>query len=211
MGTATSRRSRERLKEQARAHDDIHRKWAARHPTRARDERQLRKFNAAVRKDFGHKVNGTPETCARASVTRQGAVARLFEAGDIDAEQLAASQSIALTHARITGDVAINTASYETRVDQSGRFGDAFFEKLGSVRAEVAYTGWRQALPHPALVLAVIIGDDGISLVAKRFGMRNAKAKKILIDALDRWRSCSIDACRFVDDATLAAAQAGIL
>jgi hypothetical protein len=211
MGTPTSRRSRERLKEQARAQDENHRKWAARHPARARDERQLRKFNAAVRKDFGHKVNGTPETCARASVTRQGAVARLFEAGDIDAEQLGAAQSIAQTHARITGDVTINTSSFETRVDQSGRFGDVFYEKLGAVRAEVAYSGWRQALPHPALVLAVIVEDQGISIIAKRFGMRNARAKKILIDALDLWRSFSIDACKTIDDATLAAAQAGFL
>lgn len=211
MGTATSRRERERLKEQARTHDDRHRKWAARHPTRARDERELRKFNAGVRKNWGHKVNGTPETHARAAVVRQGAVARMYEAGTIDVDQLAASQAIAQIHARITGDVSVNTSSFETRVDQSSGPDGTFFEKLGTVRAEVAYSNWRREIRHPDLVLSVIVDDVGISVAAKHFGMRNIAAKKLLTDALDLWTRFSIEACKSIDEAMLAAAQAGIL
>ncbi|WP_395391461.1 hypothetical protein [Novosphingobium sp. BL-8A] len=119
--------------------------------------------------------------------------------------------SIAATHARITGDVTVSTVSFETRVDQSGRGDARIVEKLGTVRAEVAYSNWRRTVDHPGLIFAVILDDAGISIAAKRFGMRNSRAKKILIDALDLWDRLSIKACKMIDDATLAAAQAGIL
>ncbi|QSR16050.1 hypothetical protein [Novosphingobium sp. KA1] len=211
MGKAKTRRIRERAKEPTHLQSPAYRRWAERHPRQARDEEQLQRYNASTKKNWAHRTSGTPETHAKAAATRQGAVARLFETGDIDAFQLSAAVSIAATHARITGDVTVSTVSFETRVDQSGRADASFFEKLGTVRAEVAYTNWRRRIEHQALVFAILIDDVGISIAAKRFGMRNARAKKILIDALDLWEQFSIEACKSIDDATLLAAQAGIL
>lgn len=211
MGKAKTRRIKERGVERVLQQSPAYSRWAQRHPRQARDEEQLQRYNARTRKDWGRNASGTPETHAKAAVTRQGAIARLFEAGDIDAVQLSAAVSIAATHARITGDVTVSTVSFETRVDQSGRGDVRIFEKLGTVRAEVAYSNWRRSLDKPALVFSIVIDDIGISVAAKRFGMRNTRAKKILIDALDLWQQCSMFACKTIDDATLAAAQAGIL
>lgn len=208
---AVSRAARQRARDEARAQNANHQAWAKRHPALAREERELRKFNHQVREGFGHKVNGTPETHAKASLVRQGALARLYEAGDIDAEQLAASVSIAVVHARITGPVTIGTVSYETRVDQSAGGGNIAFERLGAVRAEVTYTHWRQRIAEPALVLAMVVEDLGVTRAAAKFRMRNAKAKKLLLDALDLWVEMNGRVCREIDDASLAAAQAGIL
>lgn len=211
VSTARSRAARQRAKEAAQAGEINRRAWAKRHPKLAREERELRLFNRDVHKGFGHKVNGTPETHAKASLVRQGALARLYEAGDIDAEQLAASVSIAAVHARIIGPVTIGTVSYETRVDQSAGGGNMAFERLGAVRAEVTYSQWRQQIAEPAVVLAMIVEDLGVTRVAQKFRMRNAKAKKLLTDALDLWVDMNGRVCREIDDATLAAAQAGIL
>lgn len=195
----------------AQAGEINRRAWAKRHPKLAREERELRLFNRDVIKGFGHKVNGTPETHAKASLVRQGALARLYEAGDIDAEQLAASVSIVAVHARIIGPVTIGTVSYETRVDQSASGGHLALERLGAVRAEVTYSHWRQQITDPAAVLAMIVEDLGVTRAAQKFRMRTAKAKKLLTDALDLWIEMNGRICREIDDASLAAAQAGIL
>ena len=46
---------------------------------------------------------------------------------------------------------------------------------------------------------------------ARRFGMRTARAKVLLINALDRWTGEMDHARRTVDAADLAAAQAGLI
>ncbi|EJU13661.1 hypothetical protein LH128_07602 [Sphingomonas sp. LH128] len=209
--TAKTRAAKLRAKEMARIGEINRLAWARRHPDLARQERELRLFNRDVKAGFGHKVNGTPETHAKASLVRQGALARLYEAGDIDAEQLAASVSIAAVHARITGPVTVGTVSYETRVDQSGGATNMVFERLGAVRAEVTYSHWRQQIAEPAVVLAMIVEDLGVTRAAAKFRMRNAKAKKLLTYALDLWIEMNRRVCRDIDDASLAAAQAGIL
>jgi hypothetical protein len=206
-----SRAARQQQQQDVQRANALHSRWAERHPQLAREERTLRKFNRAVHKDFGHKVHGTPETHAKASRVRQGALARLYEAGAIDAQQLAAAVSIALVHARITGDVTIGTISYETRVDQSRSHDGACFEKLGAVRAEVTYTHWRQAIANPAVVLAMVVDDIGVNGAARRFGMRKERAKSLLSSALDLWGTMNDEACRAIDRASLAAAHAGIL
>ena len=188
----------------------IHKDWCARHPGRARQERQLRQEREAVDASFGHKVNGTPETHAKAGRTHQGSLARLYRAGDISIEQLARAAAIAATHERISADVSVRTGSLEPRVDRG--LGDgAFFEKLGRVRAEVAYTRWRAALAHPVPVLAMIVDDCGVSVAAKRFQMRNVRAKALLTDALDLYGWMFGQACRNVDDETLFEAHARLL
>jgi hypothetical protein len=206
-----SRAAKLQQQEEARKAHLRNESWAQRNPELARDERALRKYNHSVRAAFGHKRNGTPETHARAARVRQGALARLYESGAIDANQLAAAVSIAAVHARITGDVMIGTVSYETRVDTSQRYEELVFEKLGAVRAEVTYTRWRQAIADPAVVLAMVIDDIGVNEAARRFGMRRERAKQLLARALDLWATINDDTCRDVDHVTLAAAHAGIL
>lgn len=189
----------------------IHDKWVARHPDRARAERAIRKRNERDARQFGHKVHGTAQTHARAARQRQGALARLYEAGDLSIEQLAASQEIMAAHQRIITDVQIGSVSLEARVDNGRRHEAVFYEKLGAVRRDVAYSRWRAKVAMPGLALAMIVEDAGVSVAARRFGMRNTRAKKALCEALDLWRDLVGDACREIDDATLLAAQAGIL
>lgn len=189
--------------------------WAARHPGAAKSERALRKERAELSR-WKHKNEGTPETHEHASRRNQGALARLYESGAIDREQLAAAVEIAEVAARIGADVAVRTASLETRID-AGRRGDgSFYEKLGQVRREVAYTRWRSEVRGPiAAVLEMIVGEGGepvgFTVVAKRYRMHNRRAKALLIAALDLWPRILGHVRKEIDPAALAAAQAGIL
>lgn len=210
--TGRAKRQRKAREKEADAHrHKINQDYAARHPQRAREERTLRQAQARLAPDWSHKREGTPETHHHASRTVQGALARLFMAGTIDANQLAWAAEIASVHAMIVRDVVPATVSLETRVDQSRSGDGAFYEALGRVRAEVAYTAWRAALPKPGVVLAMIVEDVGVSVAARRFGMRTARAKLLLINALDRWTGEMDHARRTVDAADLAAAQAGLI
>ncbi len=210
----TARRTREKKARDQQAETLRHKinaDYAARHPQRARDERRLRQAQKALGPDWRHKREGTPETHARAARTVQGALSRLYMSGAIDANQLAWAAEIARVHAQIVREVVPATVSLETRVDQS-RSGDrAFFEALGRVRAEIAYSAWRASLPKAGVVLAMITEDVGVSVAARRFGMRTASAKAALINALDRWPGEMDMARQSVDAAELAAAHAGLL
>jgi hypothetical protein len=185
--------------------------WASRHPGRAASERRARQHNRAVQKDFAHATFGTPETRFHASRTRQGALARMYVAGELSADELAASTEILAVHERIGRDVTCRTMSLETRVDISTNADARIFEKLGQVRAEVAYSTWRRSLPCPGLVLAVIVQDIGISVVARHWRMRNARARQLLTSALDTWRRAQDDACRDIDADRLTAVHAGLI
>jgi hypothetical protein len=215
MGMAskpTSRGGRERDKALAKRFRHIHDDWARRHPELAREERALRKAHAVAQRDFGGKPDGTPETHAKAARTHQGALARLFMAGHLSIDQLASGEEIRAVHERIGRDVAIGTMSMETRVDQSRSGDGTFFERLGAVRSEVAYTRWRQWLGRSAgVVLAVLIEDLACRSAAQQWHMRDATARGLLSGALDAWRDFIGEACDEIDEATLLAAQAGIL
>lgn len=189
----------------------IHKAWAERHRALAADERRLRQENRAAHREFGRTPDGTPETHAKAARTVQGALSRAYLAGHITIDQLGAACDIAQVHERIGADVAVRTISFETRVDRSPAHDGTFFERLAAVRAEVAYTAWRKAIDAPALVLTIVAGDTGITVAARQFGMRDAKARRLLIAALDQWPQFIGQAIREVDEATLLAAQAGLL
>lgn len=209
-----SRRTRERnsltQKAETRRHK-INADFARRHPERAREERQFRQQQAALGPDWQHKREGTPETHAAAARTVQGALARLYLGGAIDADQLAWAAEIAQVHAQITRDVVPATVSLETRID-AGRGGEQiFYEALGRVRAEIAYSRWRRGLPRPGAVLAMIADDVAVSVAARRFGMRPSTAKALLVTALDAWPDAMGAARRAVDAADLAAAQDGLI
>lgn len=165
----------------------------------------------ALRERWSHK-QGTPETHEHCARTREGSLARLYQTGAIDAEQLASALQIAEVVERIGADVAVRTASLETRVDET-RLGDGgFHERLGRVRREMAYTRWRAAAIGPiGALLEMIVGDVGFTVVARRHRMHNRRAKRLLLDALDLWPTVLLDVCKDIDPATLAAAHAGIL
>ena len=204
-----SRAAKELAKARATRRSEIDRKYRERHPVRAREERDLRKANARLL-DCGNYREATPETLQKARID-DGSLARLCRSGSIDADQLAWACEIRMVHDRIAGDVRIGTASLEGRVDQSRHGDGTVFEKLGAVRAEVAYTRWRASLPAPGLVLAMIVEDLGCNAAAARFSRHKRTVRKLLIDALDAWPHFQRDACDAVDEATLLAAQAAIL
>lgn len=207
-----SKAERERRKAQQRLRSRIHENWRARHPKLADDERQLRRDHKAAERDFGHKVHGTVETLQKASRTRQGAMARLFQDGHLTADQLAFSQAIRGVVERIGADVAIGTVSLETRVDGGRRSDGSFFERLGQVRSEVAYGRWRQALgpASAAIVLEMIVQDVSPNSAGRIYGKRPATCRTLLVSALNHWGDCIGVACSEIDEATLLAAQAAI-
>lgn len=205
-----SRVAREQTKAKDEARRAISAKFARQHPQKAAEERELRKQHVRDVADWKHKLHGTPETHAKASRSQEGALARMYRSGSIDIDQLAAAAEIAAIARRITADVTIGTVSLETRVDQSRR-GGAFYERLGQVRREVAYTRWRASLPEPGPVLAMIVEDVGVATAARRWRMRNARARALLVNALDWWGEQVSAAIKEIDDATLAAAHAGLI
>lgn len=172
----------------------------------------LRIHQAAVEADrewTGREA--TPETLRAVATRREGSLARLYRSGDITADQLAAAEMIAAAHRIVVGDVAVAIASIEARVDRSPRGSGCFYEALGAVRVEVAYTRWRAALPAAAVVLDMVVGGIGFTVAARRHKMADRRAKRLLVEALDLWPHFHADARRDVDPATLAAAHAGIL
>lgn len=168
---------------------------------------------AEVLDRWSHKNDGTPETHEHASHTRQGALARLFQAGHIDVHELAWANEIAMVAESIERDVDVRCSSLEMRVDYSGSGRDALVENIMRVRREVAYTWWRERIPSPKrAVLDMIVGDAAsYSTTALRYGMGKTKARKLLISAIQLWPRAMDHAESEVDDATLAAAHAGIL
>lgn len=187
--------------------------WRRLHPQRAAEERGFRVDRAARDKVHAkrdrYEDGGTAETRAKAARVHQGSLARLYMAGHLTADQLAASQEIRQAAERLGADVRIGTFSLETRVDQS-RVGGAVFEKLGAVRAEVAYSRWRLR-PGAAVVVSMVTEDLSLSAAAKLFRTRNEGARAIVSGLLDAWSEEMGTACREIDQADLVAAQAGLL
>jgi hypothetical protein len=185
--------------------------YAARHPEKAAAERALRKEQHATAARWDHKRHGTPETHEHASRQAQGSLHMLYVRGVIDQFELADADVIAAIAAKIGAELTIRTVSLETRVDASPRAGGAFYEALGAVRAEMAYGRWRAALPQAQPVLAMIVGDMGISAAAARHNISARRARRLLIEALDMWPNFYADAVKRVDAGDLAAMHAGLL
>lgn len=190
--------------------------YRKRHPGQAREEEQLKREQRRQAREHAKRDrlrdDGTPATRAHAARVSQGSLARLYQAGHLTADQLAASQAIRQVAERIGADVAIGTVSLETRVDQSRRGDGVFFERLGAVRAEVAYTRWRRALGRDAAaVLAMVALDQSLTVAARSYRMRKANMRRLLANALDAWSGFIGEAVDEIDEATLLAAQAGVL
>jgi hypothetical protein len=145
----------------------------------------------ALREDWSHKANGTPETWEYATRTHQGALAQLHLNGSINDDQLAWAAEIAKAAESIERDVDVRTASLEARVDMS-RHGTEAEQRLSVVRLHMAYTHWREQLPAPKrLVLDMLVGDPiGFTVAARRHRVHHRRAKRELIAAIDRWPNC---------------------
>jgi hypothetical protein len=164
-------------------------------------------------KRWDHKNEGTAETHENAARTRQGALARMFMAGHINADQLGWACEIAAVAESIEADVAVRAQAYEMRVDYSGSGRNSLVEGIMRVRREVAYGWWRERIPEPRrAVLDMLVGEPvSYSMIAIQFRMGKARARRLLIDALDLWPDAMRHAEREVDDASLAAAHSGIM
>lgn len=176
------------------------------------EQRVLRKARAQTLERWHHKNAGTPETHEAHRRQRPGAIARLHASGYLDDDELAYAEQIAAIVARIMADVTVRTASLETRIDGS-RHGDAFFEALGAVWNEMAYSRWRTAIgPADAkLVLDIIVRDVGVARAAALHGMHVRRARRMLTDALSLWAQMHRRVRDEVTPADLAAAHAGLL
>jgi hypothetical protein len=150
---------------------------------------------------WSHK-QGTPETLEHAARTHDGALAQLHANGTIDAEQLEWAAQIANVYRSIEADVAVKVASFEARVDQSTR-GGAVGERIHRVRMHHAYGIWRELLAAPkALVLDMIVGDAiGYTVAATRHRVHKRKAKRLLLEAIQRWPMCVAAAFSAIDQA----------
>lgn len=184
--------------------------WCARHPDKAAELRALRLRMREAEERWGARAPGTAATHAHAAQVRQGALARLYQSGAITAEQLGSALEIAEAAERISADVRVRTISLETRIDGGGH-DRTFWEALGQVRSEMAYTRWRAALvllcasthgPNApvALVLDMIVHDTGVTAAAARHRVHVRRARRLLGEALDLWPDI-IGECVFTVDA----------
>lgn len=141
-----------------------------------------------LRERWSHKNRGTPETWETATRTHTGALAQLHANGTINNEQLEWAAQIANVYRSIEADVGIKVASLEARVDQSSR-PPVIAERIHRVRMHLAYTFWRDMILAPkALVLDMLVGDMiGYSVAAIRHRVHPRKAKRRLLEAIDRW------------------------
>lgn len=131
---------------------------------------------------------GTPETLERAARSQQGALARLYRSGAIDANQLAAAEEIRVVVERIRSAVALPIASWETRVDAGFRPDAAHQERYGNIVGELSYTRWRADAAGPSsMLIEIIVDDTGYSVAAVRYRMSARRARALLIGALDLW------------------------
>jgi hypothetical protein len=172
---------------------------------------------AAMRKEmlarWAHKNEGTPETHEHASRKEQSSIARMFVAGDIDQDQFAWAEEIALIAEFIERDVAIKISTYTPRIDCSATAKDVLVEGIIMVRREIAYGWWRNAIPSPKrAVLDMLTGEPkSFSAIARQYRMHKRRAKALLIRSIDLWPSAMEYAEKEADAASIAAAHAGLL
>ncbi len=146
--------------------------------------------------EWAHKNEGTPQTHARAAKLRQSAISRMVKLGKLSVDDFANAVEIAEVVEMLESGVAMRTATLE-RVDCSGSGRDALVEGLRRVRAEVAYTLWRDAIPTPKRMILDMICAQNVTYVAlaASYGMHWRTARKRLVRALRAWPAAK-DAAR---------------
>lgn len=152
---------------------------------------------------WSHK-QGTPETherlSKRPSRQHQSPLVRMFRLGKIEIDDLVAAEQIAQVVEMIESGVSVRTSKFEDMVDCAGSAHNPLVEGLMRIRAEVAYTEWRERLHHPKrMVIDMIVSDVPFVQQAHRYGMQWRTARKRLISALRIWRECLERAVKSVD------------
>lgn len=162
------------------------------------------------REKFEHG-QGTPETNAYKDTHHADSILQLERNGTLNKEQVEHVAEISNVHRSIESDVAIKVASFEARVDNSGAGANRAAEGINRVRMHLAYTIWREALPAPKqAILDMIVGDAvGYSVVARRYRMHARKARRLLLEAINRWPRCVDRAFEVVDRDAYGAMLAG--
>lgn len=138
---------------------------------------------------WDHKKKGTPETHEHAWKSQDGPLSRLCQDGYIDADQLQWACEIAAIAESIQRDVSVKCSSYEMKVDQTGSPNSVLAEGVMRVRREMAYSWWRDRIPHPRrAILDMLIGEmKSYSQIAAQWRMGKRRARKLLISAIDLW------------------------
>lgn len=154
---------------------------------KARIQRERKRADEEARRYTGRA--GTPETLRALLGTHTGSLDQLEANGTITKDQREHAAQIANVYRSIESDVGVTVASLEARVDNGSGSRNRVAESVHRVRMHAAYTDWRNALPAPKqMVLDMIVGDAiGYTVAAKRYQVGNLRAKRALLDALERW------------------------
>jgi hypothetical protein len=151
----------------------------------------------AIVERWSHKNEGTAETHEHfnsiPSRRRDWPLARMARLGKITADELAAAHEIASIVEIFHRSGAVGCASMEARVDYAGSAKDALIETLGRIRMELAYRGWREAIPEPkSMILDMIMLNVPYVVLAKQHRLHWRTARKRLMTALRLWPTFKI-------------------
>ena len=137
---------------------------------------------------YGGK-QGTPETLAKFDQRhrRSGAIARLYASRAIDADQLAAADSIATAYRAVTADAPLRTASWETRTATSGGPGGHDWLLFSRTLDDLAMEWWLASIQQPHAMVAIIACDLGLTIAAKRYALSVPRTRDLVRAALTTW------------------------
>lgn len=156
------------------------------------DEQLARRIEAdTLNSKWSHK-QGTPETLERINRVprrqRQSPLVRMYHAGKISIDELAAAEQIVSVIEMIQRAVSPKTSNLEARVDCSGAAKDVLVEGLNRIRMETAYRLWRDQLPEPRqMILEMIQTNQPYTEQARKFRVNWRTARKRLITSLQNW------------------------
>lgn len=137
---------------------------------------------------YGGK-QGTPETLAAFDKRhrRSGAIARLYASRAIDADQLAAADSIATAYRAVTADASLRTASWETRTATGGGPGGYDWPLFSRTLDDLAMEWWLASIQQPHAMVAIIACDLGLTIAAKRYALSVPRTRDLVRAALTTW------------------------
>lgn len=153
----------------------------------------------------------TSTTATTRRNTARSPIESMLARGGLTPEQFRAAEEIVAVIELIRSDVGCRGAMLQMRVDQSRALIDAALESLARVRAEVAYSLWRQRLPMPRqMVIDMLTLPQPMFRTARSYGVGWPKARKLLTAALDRWDEALDQSMRRIDQAEVDAVLARI-
>lgn len=131
---------------------------------------------------------------------RPSALKAMNDRGRISDEQYYSALQIARIAERIEAQATFRGGSTEVRVDCMGSAKDILVESLYDVRAERAYTEWRQRLPMPRrMIVDMVTHDHRLKAIAARYSTGWPRASRLLRQALDSWPDIFAAAMREID------------